>query len=284
MAYQGKFFVKKMNTGNISNSNTKALGGLIIPPYTQATRYWIHSYAVAASDCDFDEHMPYRMTGLYDIVPNNITQTESGSDVQMETYRRRFFPESANIGYNDEASWGDGTAHEIDESDVEMPGGAPVTSVSKSQRFFHHEKLLGMPRNALINGTGNIRYVDEFTRKGKFNNKGRPLEHTKMVMLVANSDSPDTTTDSGDYLWGNYQTTSSLSETITDIFQDGNYDFSSGMDNIDATHGNALENWYSMGFADGSSHFDQKQLSVITQMTIEVKAYTPHNHRTISAP
>lgn len=284
MAYVGKFFVKNANTAYVSNNGeTSVLFGKVIPPYTKATRYWVHQWVIGADDVSAPNHMEYRTTGLYDIVPNRLDQTENLSDISLETYQKRYFAEGISSGDDNDAPWGDADDGDSTESDVDLTGGEYVSSVSKSQRFFHHEKMLGLPRNAMFNGVGNIRFVDEFTRKGTFNNTRRPLEHAKMCMIVMGTDEPVTTTDDGDHLWGDHSNMSDLSEALTGIHQDGTYDIASGMDNVAHTYPN-IDSWLKKGMNTGGNYYSGEALGVITKVTLEVKAYTPHNMRSISAP
>lgn len=284
MSYQGKFFVKKWNTGLIDDTGeTTGLCGLMIPPYSKVTRYWFHSWVVGNENRNWTKHMPYRMTGMYDIIPNNVDQTENFQDMTLEDYRTRYFAEGTDSGSNNDASWGDADDNENQEYDVDLPGGQPVTSVAKSQRVFHHEKMLGLPRNAMINGTDNIRYIDEFTRKGTVSNKGRPLEHAKMFLVVGGCDDTTTTQDVGDHLWGDSSNMSDLAEAVSGVFTDSSYDIASGMDQLSYNYP-TLDKWYKMGFSSGSDNYDDSELETITRLTLEVKAYTPNNHNMISAP
>lgn len=284
MAYLGKYYVKKTNTLQLTDTgSTQVACAVMIPPFAKVTRHWSHVWASGTNTVDSSRHMPWRCTAMYDALPRNVDQTENLADITMEEYRERYFPEGTESGHDGDASWGDADDNEDAEDDVDLPGGQRVTSVAKNQRVWHHEKMLGLPRNAVISTAYSIVYTDEFRRKGTVSNRGRGLDFPKMFIVVAGGNDPDTTVDDGDVMWGDSSNMSDLSEALTGIFNDGAYDLSSGMDNIPDTYPN-IDKWLKVGARQGTSMFDDTGLGIISQITLEVKVYSPHTKNTISAP
>lgn len=285
MAFLGKFFLKNANTARVMNDGmTHTIFAKVIPPYTKVTRYWVHQWVVSDGNEDIAKHAEYRVTGVYDTVPNRLDQTENWNDINMETYWQRFFAEGATSGDSDDASWGDADDAEAAEYDIEISGGQRVTSVAKAQRVFNHEKMLGFPRNAVLNGVGDCRFIDEWTRKGTVSNRGRKLEQAKMFMIGSGYDEPDVTSDEGDHMWGDTSNLSDASEMLTGIFSEGGYDIASGMDNIPATYPN-VDKWLKKGIIKDVNYFSTEYgLAMITKVTLEVKTYSPHSQNIISAP
>lgn len=284
MAYEGKFYLKSVSAATLTTSgSTVPVVAKIIPPYCRVERYWVHNWLTTDKQ-QFYEMQHYRVSGLYGTLPNNLDQTENLQDIDMDTMIQRYLPERQMDPDSGEAEYADADDDDL-ESAIELPGGHDRSEASKAQLVFHHEKMLGIPRNGIVvDSSNNITQVDEFTRKGAMRRRHKqyPLEQGKIFAVVGSSNVPQTTDDHGDVMWGDYSNLGELSESLRMLIDENKRDarYTVGDQTM---QGYALEKWLEYGFAEDGG-FNSKTCWVKTQLTLQVNVYSPHGSNIIAAP
>lgn len=160
----GTLYIKKEFYTTAGNDGVEeACWGLPLPPYIIPSRYWITCNILGTGNVGPLAMQHYRMSGRIGMMERNFLTDASPPSAgtqfltdMMETYLPH---EPGSIM----------DANADTQVDVGLTGSG-VVPVTK-QEFFVREKVLRLPKNGILVDASLVRYVDEFTTRGKIPNK-----------------------------------------------------------------------------------------------------------------
>lgn len=285
MALEKTFYPRKLSSAEITpDGNTCNVVGMVIPPFAKLTRYWVTATTTSHNAHNVYSHQPYSVRGMYVPMDNATEQVTGGTDQTLDELQRRYAPEESYDASDETAEWADGDDDGM-EQHVDIAGHEePISSWAKSHQFFRHERMLGLPQNAVSTESGKITYIDKFKRRGRFKQPTQ-LQNAKFVVVTATTDSPQMSDDVGDVVWGNTGTVGKLTEWLQNLAVDPDWQLSTGLDTLDNAEydGYKPQEYFGYGFFnDGQSFNQETSLSIMLQLTMELKVYSPDAERRIT--
>ncbi len=162
----GTIYIKKPYHVDVgSDGSEEAIAGVLLPPYIIPTQYWLKSRIIsqaATSVQDAKDMQPMTISGrVGDFDRNFRTDADpptAGLQLLTDLMEQFLAHEPGSVG--------DATLD--DQEDVNLPGSGVIGI--RAQEFFRRDVLLGLPKNALMVDADLIRYVDQFSTKGKIPN------------------------------------------------------------------------------------------------------------------